>query len=791
MKKEFSSKAESLLNIKELSSKFNVPKLLTFSVSELTNEQDTCFEKIQSYFGSLPVAIRSSAGDEDGKDSSSAGLYESVLDVPSDDKEQVLSAIAEVITSYEKIRPCKSEDRVIVQEMINNPSCSGVVFTHELNTGAPYYVINYDDVSGLTNTVTSGGGEYANRTLYVHRGALDSIRSERFKILLNAVAELEVIMNNKFLDIEFAIDNDLTPHLFQVRSITTLPNWNRNLTNKIDLHLDGIKSFVSNKFKPVESVHGKTTVFSQMSDWNPAEIIGRVPRALSLSMYKRLITDSVWSRARAQMGYAAPTGHPLMVSLAGQPFIDTRLSFQSFLPAGLPSDIAEKLVNSWVDHLQSQPELHDKVEFDVAVTSYTFNFDELAERLISNALSPQEAQTFKDLLHAQTVELVQGKGVGSIEYAMQLTNKLEQIQQGAKSDCDDVSYLLQQIDNCKEFGTLPFSMLARHGFIAKSLLVSLQESNILTAEEVDNFQASIVTVASELVEDMHQMELGTLSLNDILVRYGHLRPGTYDILSLRYDQMEDFGKEVAGKRHKKALAEFELSSDKKLKIDQLLKEHKFEDVSCDDLFEYFRQAIVGREFGKFVFTKTLSTMLEIIANFGEKHGLSREEMSHVPIDAITNIASNSIETSVEEYLREHSNMNNEKYSFSRAIRLPQVLFDVEGIDVIPFQVSQPNFITKDKTTATKVAITSHEYSNTLDGRIVLIENADPGFDWIFLQNIAGLVTKFGGANSHMAIRCAEFGIPAAIGCGEQRFESLLKAKVIELDAGAGLVQPLH
>ena len=60
-------------------------------------------------------------------------------------------------------------------------------------------------------------------------------------------------------------------------------------------------------------------------------------------------------------------------------------------------------------------------------------------------------------------------------------------------------------------------------------------------------------------------------------------------------------------------------------------------------------------------------------------------------------------------------------------------------------------------------------------KIILIENADPGYDWIFGQSIKGLITKFGGANSHMAIRCAEFAIPAAIGCGEQRFDRLVKS----------------
>ena len=52
---------------------------------------------------------------------------------------------------------------------------------------------------------------------------------------------------------------------------------------------------------------------------------------------------------------------------------------------------------------------------------------------------------------------------------------------------------------------------------------------------------------------------------------------------------------------------------------------------------------------------------------------------------------------------------------------------------------------------------------------VLLENADPGFDWIFTKNPAGLITKYGGVASHMSIRCAEIGLPAAIGCGESLF----------------------
>ena len=35
--------------------------------------------------------------------------------------------------------------------------------------------------------------------------------------------------------------------------------------------------------------------------------------------------------------------------------------------------------------------------------------------------------------------------------------------------------------------------------------------------------------------------------------------------------------------------------------------------------------------------------------------------------------------------------------------------------------------------------------------------------------------------SHMAIRCAEFGLPAAIGCGDLIFENILSSKIIRLD----------
>jgi len=151
---------------------------------------------------------------------------------------------------------------------------------------------------------------------------------------------------------------------------------------------------------------------------------------------------------------------------------------------------------------------------------------------------------------------------------------------------------------------------------------------------------------------------------------------------------------------------------------------------------------------------------------------------------------NSSEDNIENRIRKIAAINKEKNLISSAIRLPQILFDEAGVFIVPFQVSQPNFISSKKITAECAALSSDPTHSSLTGKIVFIENADPGYDWIFCKKISGLITKYGGANSHMAIRCAEFSIPAAIGCGEQRYDSLVEANQIMLDCSASLIKIL-
>ncbi|MEX2600440.1 MAG: PEP/pyruvate-binding domain-containing protein, partial [Balneolaceae bacterium] len=228
------TKARTLAAVQEKLTGFLVPTFLYFTKKEWEEREEALLKRISSTFEGSRLAVRSSASDEDGRDSSKAGEYESVLKVPSGEERAVKQAVDKVFQSYHRNGNPVDSDEVIVQEMLEETSMSGVIFTYDLNSGAPYYVINYDDVSGKTDTVTSGDGQHANRTLYIHRGAIRSIRSDRFRALIDAVRELEEVMESEFLDIEFAMGRDLVPYLLQARSITTRPNWNRAVARRLD-----------------------------------------------------------------------------------------------------------------------------------------------------------------------------------------------------------------------------------------------------------------------------------------------------------------------------------------------------------------------------------------------------------------------------------------------------------------------------------------------------------------------------------------------------------------------------
>lgn len=780
----FGTKAETLESLVSLISKSHIPRFCYFNVDEWVRNRESILGKIQSDFPDDKIIIRSSAYGEDHTTASMAGFFNSISNVASNNRDSVNIAIDKVIESYKKLRNEneQKENQVLVQLMIEDISMSGVVFTQDLNTGAPYYVINYDDETGRTDTVTAGS-ENSNRTLLVHRDSVDELKSERFKALLHVVQEIEKATGHDALDIEFAVDKNNKVHLFQVRPIATKPNWNRGITLKINDAIGRMKSFVEQYQKPVSGLYGVKSIFGTMPDWNPAEMIGTSPRPLALSLYRYLITDFAWREARKQMGYMEIKGGRLMIDLCGKPYIDVRLSFNSFLPGGLNPPICSKLVDAWLKRLGDHKELHDKIEFDIVTTTLAFDFESSVEKQFPGVLDEQELGVYKKALFKLTDNLLSSR-IASIDGELE---KIEMLAERRKSlmnafDKPSLAVVASLLEDCIYLGTIPFSILARHAFIATSFLRSLVSRGIVNELEVSLFKKSIKTITSDFITDINNLTVGKVDIAGFMGKYGHLRPGTYDILSRRYDQREDLLKtNLKPKMRTEDDGDYSFTPLQIDKIESLLKEFGYK-VTVERFLKYIKDAIAAREYSKFIFTKNVSDALEIIAEWGESVGLNRDELSYLNIVDILDTINVAKGRGVEHSLRELSRKGKESHEIALAVRLPYLIEGVEDVSIVPLLIAKPNFITNKTARGEYVFVDAKatEIPN-IDNKIVLIEGADPGFDWIFARPIKGLITKFGGANSHMAIRCAEFGLPAAIGCGEQIFDRILRSGEVELN----------
>ena len=781
------SKSSTLLYLRKALTIGHVPRLLVFSVVELFEFRDVIVDRISHEFEGQLVAIRSSADDEDQIGSSSAGKYHSVLSVDASDIGQINKALDEVILSYQNVDPQRSESSVIVQEMVTDVTMSGVIFSYHLSNSAPYYVINYDDTSGRTDTVTSGSTKHSNRSLYVYRKKSNQVRSSRFKALLIAMEEVEAKLDSQSLDVEFAISGESNVAILQARQITHSSEVSKENLALLDETLLQTELELNRYFSEQLTNLGNFPILGQMPDWNPAEMIGRLPHNLSRSLYELLITNNSWASARAKMGYKSLEGNPLMVAFAGHPYIDTQKSFYSFLPKDISGDLAKKIVTTWLALLRASPEKHDKIEFEIATTCFSFDIETRLAKTLGNSLTDGELDEFKTAILNQARDIISLEN--SFAWAASKISELENYANEFRllNDSDlSVEKIRKVISEIIENGTVPFAIMARHGFVAKSILDSLVNTGIFSPVEKELFVNSVSTVASDFLRETQELRTKKLTREEFLAKYGHLRPGTYEITSHRYDHMPNFEEMFMsndGPSYRQPTI-WMPSLDQISEIEKNLKDFGF-GLNAGSLLNYVSQSITWREHAKFIFTKHLSNLLEsIVRHFGE-FGLTREKISFVDIVDLLRIFQLSHEEAKIEVQRLYIE-NSQKHQTNSLVRLPELIVEPSAAYIVPFVVNQPNFITSAIVTA-QVIFLDEELDirpNDLDGKLIALRGADPGFDWIFSHRIVGLVTKYGGMNSHMAIRCAEFELPAAIGLGEKLYESLLGAERIQLDCRA-------
>ncbi len=785
------TKANTLRRLQSMVETSTILDQYTFTVGEWQGDPEAVRQSIADAFEESEVIVRSSALVEDTWDESNAGRFESVLNVPVDDPQSLTNAIEYVIDSYPDEDP---DNQVLVQPMIADVDQSGVVMTRVLDGFSPYYIINYDATTESTESVTDGTGEHLRTAIVrkdVVKNGLDlpgettpssaqSPSDLSLEPLLRAVSELEELIGHDSLDVEFAIDSDNTVYVLQARPMAVDP---AEETVDDDTLYDTVDAACEEFHRAQQSspfLLGDRTIYGVMPDWNPAEIIGRQPRRLAASLYQYLIMNETWAKQRAEYGYRDVRPHPLMKQFAGQPYVDVRADFNSFIPASVPDDLAERLVTYYLDRLEENPQLHDKVEFDIVLTCLTFDYERQIEPLLKAGFTREELRPLREGLREITREAFDrlDEDYQTIE---RLNTRSEQL---LDSDLPPLRMAYYLLEDCRRLGTLPFAHLARTAFVATSLLRSLERKKIITNQQRSDFQNALNTVARRFERDAYQVSTGDLSWEEFVEEYGHLRPGTYEITSPAYRS--------APEEYLQPLVEdaTEPSShpdpidvwddDTKAAIEDELDRIGLP-ADTEAFIGFLVDAIEGREYAKFVFSRNLSEALERIAEFGNNHGFSREDLSHAPIQEFFELAVNHPPADVEGWLADRIREGRKENVMTQTVELPPLLFEEQDFVLFERPAREPNFVTNETVTAEVVELDSDAEPEEIDGKIVLIPQADPGYDWLFGHDIAGLATMYGGSNSHMAVRAAEFSLPAAIGVGEKRYDQLRRADVLELN----------
>ncbi len=772
-KVRFGTKGETLERLAPLLRGGRVLPQVRFSVAEWRTDHHGVVARIAAApWGSGELIVRSSAMGEDNISSSQAGLYDSVPGVAG--AAAISHAVEQVIDSFHEARP---DDQVCVQPMLRDVSMAGVAFTRDPNGGGPYFVVNYDDHSGCTDLVTSGTG--GNLKTFFCLKSHDEGIPRPLAPIVNLLWELESLLQCDAIDVEFAIGADGNLYLLQVRPLVTDGTVHVESAT-VHAAATSIACKVGLLSRPHPYLHGNRTIFGVMPDWNPAEIIGLKPRPLALSLYRELVTDSVWAYQRDNYGYKNLRSFPLLVSFHGLPYIDVRVSFNSFVPRDLGSDLAERLVNYYIDRLSVEPNLHDKVEFEIIFSCYTLDLPERLKVLSAYDFSKSDLADIGDSLRHLTNRIINGQTGLWRQDREKIDMLADRLPRVRDARIDKISRIYWLIEDCKRYGTLPFAGLARAGFIAVQLLRSLVAIGVLDSLEYAAFMANLDTVGSRIGRDFAH-----LSKEEFLTRYGHLRPGTYDILSPRYDEEPDLYFDWSGARPVAPSApRFALSVGQLRQIEQLLKEHRL-DHDVLGFIEFIKAGIEGREYAKFVFTRNLSEALSLIKRLGEENGLSTEDCAYLDLADVRALYNESGEVAAR--LNQSVSQGKRRYKLTQNLVLPPLISSPEDVFAFHLPPTQPNFITQKCVTApTSTIMDSPE---KLRGTILFVPSADPGFDWIFARGIAGFVTQFGGVNSHMAIRAGELGVPAIIGAGEVLFQRWGAARKLCLDCGNQIVQP--
>ena len=689
---------------------------------------------------SQKIMIRSNSSSEDKDYSSSAGKYLSIGPIEKNDLETIKKSWEMVINSYEE----QDNQSVIFQNYIENAKSVSVLTSYKVGSDSAYRTFS-TYYGSETDAITSGKYSEINN-FFMHR-SFDILpkKYEKYNVYLKIITQLEDLFKNKQLDIEMVLDKNNSPQLLQVRPLMGKKLNKESIFDEKDVIDRNLKNYKKLN-KTTADRFGTNQIYSNMSDMNPAEMIGKKPDNIAFGLYKFMFTDTTWNIQRGEFGYRKYSGGKLMELFNNVAYINVNHSLNSFLTRNLQKESCEEIINYQLNKLKENPHLHDSIEFDISRSSYVFDTVEEFSKEYKNIISPSEIiKWHNDLIQIDTQN----------KYTLEKNKKII-LSTFSKLDKSFEYSKKENIKLIRDTMALPFTHHSRLGFVYFAQLNSLLEKGVITEDQKKLLLLSVNSISTKMKTDAYEVKIGKKTLNDFFDVYGHIRAGNYNLSSSNLKNNLSFTESLIN-NSEQPLEDNILPKDIFTNIEKYFIVNNIP-LKASAWIDMFQDGISTRENSKFYYTKGIDGILNEIS---KKNTSDRELFDLLDIE-----------------------FNEENTSDMRLknVLMPDLITSNEDFYFYEEMSKNGNYIGQG-TVIGDVLLIENEANrpNNLENKIVVIPAADPGWDWIFNYKIKSLVTKYGGPNSHMAIRCAEHNIPAILGVGENNFTVISNSKSLKID----------
>ena len=689
---------------------------------------------------SQKIMIRSNSSSEDKDSSSSAGKYLSIGPIERNDLETIKKSWEMVVNSYEE----QDNQSVIFQNYIENAKSVSVLTSYKVGSDSAYRTFS-TYYGSETDAITSGKYSEINN-FFMHR-SFDILpkKYEKYNVYLKIITQLEDLFKNKQLDIEMVLDKNNSPQLLQVRPLMGKKLNKESIFEEKDVIDRNLKNYKKLN-KTTADRFGTNQIYSNMSDMNPAEMIGKKPDNIAFGLYKFMFTDTTWNIQRGEFGYRKYSGGKLMELFNNVAYINVNHSLNSFLTRNLQKESCEEIINYQLNKLKENPHLHDSIEFDISRSSYVFDTVEEFSKEYKNIISPSEIiKWHNDLIQIDT------QNKSTLE-----KNKKIILRTFSKLDKNFEYSKKENIKLIRDTMALPFTHHSRLGFVYFAQLNSLLEKEVISEDQKKLLLLSVNSVSTKMKADAYEVKIGKKTLEGFLDVYGHIRAGNYNLLSSNLKNNLNFTESLIN-NSEQPLEDNILPKDIYTNIEEYFTINEIP-LEASAWIDMFQEGISTRENSKFYYTKGIDGILNEV---GEKNTSDRELFDLLDIE-----------------------FNEENTSDMRLknVLMPDLITSNEDFYFYEEMSKNGNYIGQG-TVIGDVLLIENEANrpNNLENKIVVIPAADPGWDWIFNYKIKSLITKYGGPNSHMAIRCAEHNIPAILGVGENNFMVISNSKSLKID----------